>query len=33
MSDGEQSLDFTMFEELARQVHPDGALRKRVQMA
>jgi 3-deoxy-7-phosphoheptulonate synthase len=33
MSDGAQSLDFTMFEELARQVHPEQALRTRVQMA
>ncbi len=33
MSDGAQSLDFGMFEELARQVHPEPALRSRVQMA
>jgi chorismate mutase / prephenate dehydratase len=33
MSDGAQSLDFAMFEELARQVHPEQALRTRVQMA
>jgi chorismate mutase/prephenate dehydratase len=33
MSDGAQSLDFAMFEELARQVHPEPALRSRVQMA
>ena len=33
MSDGAQSLDFAMFEELARQVHPERALRARVQLA
>ena len=33
MSDGAQSLDFAMFGELARQVHPEQALRPRVQMA
>ena len=34
MSDGAQSLDFAMFQELARQVHPEATLRQRVhQMA
>ena len=33
MSDGAQSLDFAMFEELARQVHPERALQARVQLA
>jgi 3-deoxy-7-phosphoheptulonate synthase len=33
MSDGAQSLDFAMFEELARQVYREPALRPRVQMA
>lgn len=33
MSDGAQSLDFPMFAELARQVHPELALRPRVQLA
>jgi 3-deoxy-7-phosphoheptulonate synthase len=30
VSDGAQSLDFPMFEELARQVHPESQLRSRV---
>jgi 3-deoxy-7-phosphoheptulonate synthase len=33
MSDGAQSLDFPMFSELARQVHPDRAVRPVVQLA
>jgi 3-deoxy-7-phosphoheptulonate synthase len=33
MSDGAQSLDFSMFEELARQVHPERALQAKVQLA
>jgi 3-deoxy-7-phosphoheptulonate synthase len=33
MSDGAQSLDFPMFEELARQVHPELAVRAQVQLA
>jgi chorismate mutase/prephenate dehydratase len=33
MSDGAQSLDFPMFEELARQVHPEPAIRPQVQLA
>jgi 3-deoxy-7-phosphoheptulonate synthase len=33
MSDGAQSLDFAMFEELAKQVHPGRALRATVQLA
>jgi chorismate mutase/prephenate dehydratase len=33
MSDGAQSLDFAMFEELARRVHPEGALQARIQLA
>jgi 3-deoxy-7-phosphoheptulonate synthase len=33
MSDGAQSLDFPMFEELARLVHPERAPRARVQLA
>ena len=33
MSDGAQSLDFAMFEKLARQVHPEGTLHARVQLA
>jgi 3-deoxy-7-phosphoheptulonate synthase len=33
MSDGAQSLDLAMFEELARQVHPEAALHTRVQLA
>jgi chorismate mutase/prephenate dehydratase len=33
MSDGAQSLDFAMFEELAKQVHPERALQARVQLA
>jgi 3-deoxy-7-phosphoheptulonate synthase len=32
MSDGAQSLDFPMFEDLARQVHPERLLRNRVPM-
>jgi 3-deoxy-7-phosphoheptulonate synthase len=33
MSDGAQSLDFTMFEDLARQVHPGPAVRTQIQLA
>jgi 3-deoxy-D-arabino-heptulosonate 7-phosphate (DAHP) synthase len=33
MSDGAQSLDIPMFEELARQVHPERSLRAQVQLA
>jgi 3-deoxy-7-phosphoheptulonate synthase len=33
MSDGAQSLDFSMFGELARQVHPDPARQVQVQLA
>ena len=33
MSDGAQSLDFPMFEELARQVHPEAIASARVQLA
>jgi 3-deoxy-7-phosphoheptulonate synthase len=33
MSDGAQSLDLAMFEELARQIHPEASLRTRVQLA
>jgi 3-deoxy-7-phosphoheptulonate synthase len=33
MSDGAQSLDFPMFQELARLVHPDRVVRPRVQLA
>jgi chorismate mutase/prephenate dehydratase len=33
MSDGAQSLDFAMFEELAKRVHPDRALQVGVQLA
>ena len=33
MSDGAQSLDFAMFEELAKQVHPERALQAKVQLA
>jgi 3-deoxy-7-phosphoheptulonate synthase len=33
MSDGAQSLDFAMFEELAKRVHPERELRARVQLA
>ena len=33
MSDGAQSLDFAMFADLARQVHPDRTTRPRVQLA
>jgi 3-deoxy-7-phosphoheptulonate synthase len=33
MSDGAQSLDFPMFEELAKLVHPERALQARVQLA
>jgi 3-deoxy-7-phosphoheptulonate synthase len=33
MSDGAQSLDFPMFEELARQVHPERALQSTVLLA
>ena len=33
MSDGAQSLDFPMFQELARLVHPERVLRPRVQLA
>jgi 3-deoxy-D-arabino-heptulosonate 7-phosphate (DAHP) synthase len=33
MSDGAQSLDFPMFAELARQVHPTRIPRPRVQLA
>ena len=33
MSDGAQSLDFAMFDELARQVHPELTLGPRVQLA
>ena len=33
MSDGAQSLDFAMFEDLARQVHPETAEHPRVQLA
>jgi 3-deoxy-7-phosphoheptulonate synthase len=32
LSDGAQSLDFAMFEELARQVHPDRTVEARVQL-
>jgi 3-deoxy-7-phosphoheptulonate synthase len=33
MSDGAQSLDFPMFQELAKLVHPERAVRPRVQLA
>jgi 3-deoxy-7-phosphoheptulonate synthase len=33
MSDGPQSLDFGMFEELARQIHPERVGEARVQLA
>jgi 3-deoxy-7-phosphoheptulonate synthase len=33
MSDGAQSLDFAMFEELSKRVHPERALQARVQLA
>jgi 3-deoxy-7-phosphoheptulonate synthase len=33
LSDGAQSLDFGMFEELAKQVHPERELQERVQLA
>jgi 3-deoxy-7-phosphoheptulonate synthase len=33
VSDGAQSLDFRLFDELARRVHPEPAVRSRVQMA
>jgi 3-deoxy-7-phosphoheptulonate synthase len=33
MSDGAQSLDFPMFEDLARQVHPEAVASARVQLA
>jgi 3-deoxy-7-phosphoheptulonate synthase len=33
MSDGAQSLDFAMFAELARKVHPERATRPKVQLA
>ena len=33
MSDGAQSLDFAMFEELARQVHPEPEVRRNVRYA
>lgn len=33
MSDGAQSLDFPMFADLARQVHPDRGVRPKVQLA
>ena len=33
MSDGAQSLDFPMFSQLARQVHPSRATRPKVQLA
>jgi 3-deoxy-7-phosphoheptulonate synthase len=33
MSDGAQSLDFPMFRELARLVHPERLVRPKVQLA
>jgi 3-deoxy-D-arabino-heptulosonate 7-phosphate (DAHP) synthase len=33
MSDGAQSLDFPMFEELAKLVHPERALQAKAQLA